>query len=144
MNQQSVNDANVRHAVPFFAVSDMEASLRFYIDGLGFSMADKWMDKGKLRWCWLKLGGASLMLQQFRKEGHDSWTPDGKVGVGVTIYFICKDALAMYREITSRGVRAKQPFVGNAMWVTSVTDPDGYHLAFESPTSEPEGTELSV
>jgi hypothetical protein len=27
--------ANVRQAVPFFAVSSMETSLRYYVDGLG-------------------------------------------------------------------------------------------------------------
>jgi hypothetical protein len=30
--------ANVRQAVPFFAVSSMEASLRYYVDGLGWPL----------------------------------------------------------------------------------------------------------
>jgi hypothetical protein len=63
--------------------------------------------------------------------------------VGVSIYFICKDALAIYREVTSRGVQAKRPFVGNGMWVTQVTDPNGYNLFFESVTDVPEETVLS-
>ena len=29
---------NIRQAVPFFGVKDIEASLRFYVDGLGFTM----------------------------------------------------------------------------------------------------------
>jgi hypothetical protein len=29
------------------------------------------------------------------------------------------------------------------MWVTQVTDPDGYELYFESPTDAPEETEFS-
>jgi len=29
---------NVKQAVPFFGVASMEASLRFYMDGLGFVM----------------------------------------------------------------------------------------------------------
>ena len=40
---------NVKQAVPFFMVSNMEASLRFYIDGLGFRMVNKWIDEGKPR-----------------------------------------------------------------------------------------------
>jgi lactoylglutathione lyase len=40
---------NVKQAVPFFAVSNMEESLRFYLDGLGFEMTLKWIDEGKLR-----------------------------------------------------------------------------------------------
>jgi lactoylglutathione lyase len=143
MNPEPKTDVNVKQAVPFFRVSNMEASLRFYVDGLGCVITHKWIDEGKLRWCWLQLGGAALMLQEFRKEGHDSWVPEGKVGVGVSICFTCEDALKIYREVRSRGVNASRPFVGNAMWVTSVSDPDGYKLEFESPTDLPEETELS-
>ena len=143
MASQAIEEPNVTQAVPMFAVSNMEESLRFYLDGLGFTMSNKWIDEGKLRWCWLQLGNAALMLQEFRKEGHDSWVPKGKVGEGVSINFTCKDALIIYREVTSRGVEAKKPFVGNGMWVTSMSDPDGYKLFFESITNVPEDTEYS-
>lgn len=136
-------EPNVKQTVPFFAVSNLEASLRYYVDGLGFEMTKKWIDEGKLRWCWLERGGAALMLQEFRKEGHDAWVPEGKVGVGVSICFICEDALAIYREVTARGIQASRPFVGNGMWVTSLSDPDGYRIDFESYTHVPEGTEFS-
>ena len=128
--------ANVRQAVPFFAVSSMETSLRYYVDGLGFTMTLKWIDEGKLRWCWLERGGAALMLQEFKRE-------EGKVGLGVSIYFICDDALALYQEFKARGIEAKRPFVGNGMWVTSLSDPDGYQLHFESVTDVPEETEYT-
>ncbi len=136
-------EANVKQAVPFFAVSNIEKSIKYYVDGLGLKMTNKWIDKGKLRWCWLELGDAALMLQEFRKKGHDSWTPEGKVGEGVSIYFICEDALAIYREVKSRGIRVAKPFVGNGMWVTSLSDPDGYQIYFESDTDVPEETVYS-
>jgi len=143
VNTEPKAKPNVQQAVPFFMVSSIEQSLRFYVDGLDFEMDYQWIDEGKLRWCWLQLGGAALMLQEFRKEGHDSWAPEGKVGVGVSIYFICRDALAIYREVTSRGMQAAKPFVGNRMWVTSLSDPDGYKIFFESPTDVPEETVYS-
>jgi lactoylglutathione lyase len=143
MSAETQAEPNVKESVPFFGVSNMEQSLHFYVDGLGFTMANKWIDEGKLRWCWLQHGGAALMLQEFRKEGHDSWVPEGKLGVGVSVCFTCKDALSIYREIKSRGIQTERPFVGNAMWVVGVTDPDGYKLFFESPTDVPEETELS-
>jgi len=119
----------------------MEASLRFYVDGLGFKMTKKWIDDGVLRWCWLELGGAALMLQEVRTEGHDSWVPEGKVGEGVTIDFMCKDALAIYHEAAGPGINAvRRPFVGNGLWVVTFLDPDGYRIEFESPTEVPEET----
>ena len=134
---------NVKQAVPFFGVSNIEASLHFYVDGLGFEMTKQWIDEGKLRWCWLQLGEAALMLQEFKKKGQDAWVPEGKLGVGVSIDFICEDALAIYREVRSRGIQASKPFVGTGMWVTGMSDPDGYKIEFESDTDVPEETEYS-
>ncbi len=69
--------------------------------------------------------------------------PTGKLGQGVSVYFICENALAIYREVTGRGIQASKPFVGNSMWVTSLKDPDGYELHFESMTDAAEETEYS-
>ncbi|HEX3587577.1 MAG TPA: VOC family protein [Candidatus Angelobacter sp.] len=145
MKPQIKTEANVQQAVPFFRVSNMEESLRFYVDGLGFEMTKKWTPDGdgKVRWCWLEHGNAALMLQEYRKEGPNAWKAESKVGLGVSICFQCQDALAIYKEIMARGIAAKRPFVGNAMWVTMVEDPDGYKLEFESFTDVPEETVYS-
>ena len=143
MAQDSLPPPNVRQAVPFLSVANMEASLRFYVSGLGFKMTKNWIVEGEVRWCWLEIGDAAVMLQQFPTEGRNSWRPSGKVGEGVTLTFICADALALYREFKLRSVDASTPFVGNGMWVTGVKDPDGYRLEFESETETPEDTQFS-
>jgi lactoylglutathione lyase len=143
MNAGAGSDGNVKEVVPFLCVSSMERSLLYYIDGLGFTMKNQWVVDGKVRWCWLALGGAALMLQEFAIEGHDSWVPQGKVGEGMSLWFQCADAIAIYREVTSRGIAASEPRVGNGLWDTCLADPDGYRLHFESPTDTPEGTKLS-
>jgi len=140
------SEPNVREAVPFFGVSNMEASLKFYIDGLGFKLKHRWIPDrpedhpdGRIRWCWLTLGKTALMLQEFRKE----YLPKEKLGVGFSINFQCADSLALYREFKSRGVSIpKRPFVGNGLWMVNVADPDGYELYFASPTDAPEESEL--
>ncbi len=144
MNLTSGDDRNVKEAVPFFSVSDIEASVRYYVDGLGFEIVHRWIDGGRLRWCRLQLGGAALMLQQFRTEGPDAWVPAETLGAGIAIYFICDNALAIHRVVTARGIEVDEPFVGNAMWVVGMRDPDGYQLFFESPTDVPEETVLSA
>jgi lactoylglutathione lyase len=141
MSAEQEAGPNVQQAVPFFRVMDIEASVRYYVDGLGFEMTSNWVDEGKLRWCWLQRGGAALMLQEFWKEGHHAWVPEDKLGVGVSVCFICTDALAIYREVTARGIEASRPIVGNGMWNFGLSDPDGYRIEFESDTDVPEGTE---
>jgi lactoylglutathione lyase len=143
MKLETKPEPNVKQAVPFFGVSNIEESVRYYVDGLGFKMIKNWIDEGKLRWCWLERGGAAMMLQEFWKEGHHANVPEGRLGAGVSICFVCEDALTIYREVISRGIQASRPFVGNGMWVTSLTDPDGYRIEFESYTDVPEETEFT-
>jgi hypothetical protein len=132
----------VREVVPFFFVNDIEASLHFYVGGLGFVKTRQWLPNGRLEWCWLELGDSSLMLQELRPDRPNPEATSGAKGAGVSLNFICTDAVAMYHAMRAKGLDAKRPFVGNAMWVTEIRDPDGYVLFFESPTDDPEETEL--
>jgi lactoylglutathione lyase len=143
MSAEAKIEPNVKQAVPFFRVSNILKSVRFYVDGLGFEMTNQWVVEGELRWCWLELGGAALMLQEFSQEGPHARVQQGNLGEGVSIAFQCGDALAIYREALARGLSPSKPFVGNGLWVTLLSDPDGYKLEFASPTDVPEETELS-
>ena len=149
MPVETMTSANVKQAVPFFGVTNIEASLRFYVDDLGFKMKHWWIPDassehyhhpdGRIRWCWLQLGDAAIMLQEFWEGG----TPKETLGTGASVCFMCEDALALYRGFKSRGIQVrKRPYVGNRLWVVPVTDPDGYRMEFESPTDAPEETEL--
>jgi uncharacterized glyoxalase superfamily protein PhnB len=129
--------AIVEESVPFFGVTNMEASLRFYVEGLGFKIALQWVVDGRIRWCRLQHGGAAIMLQEFLKQR----VPTGRLGEGMSVSFTCKDALAIYHHAKLRGIAVQNPFVGNAMWVTNLSDPDGYRISFQSPTVEPEDSE---
>ena len=132
---------NVNQAVPFFWVVNMDSSLKFYVEGLGFAMQRQWVPDGdgKIRWCRLEIGDAAIMLQEIRPHGGPNDTP----GAGVSISFTCQDALALYREFRSRGVQTRRrPFVGNGLWVVPLADPDGYRIEFSSPTDAPEESEL--
>ncbi|MDR3695789.1 VOC family protein [Mucilaginibacter sp.] len=132
------NQPNIRLAVPFFMVKDMQTSLHFYVDQMGFTLTNQWTPRGKIEWCWLTREAVSLMLQEPRdKEKFDAEGPKGK---GISICFQCADALALYHEFVAKGVEIKEPFVGNNMWVVCFTDPDGYKLDFESPTDVAEET----
>ena len=125
---------NIQQAVPFLMVSNMESSLRFYVEGIGFTRTNQWIVDNKIRWCWLQLEGAAIMLQEYRPDR----VPTTKLGEGVSVCFQCRDALALYHGFLSHSLTPKTPFVGNNMWVVQICDPDGYKLDFESPTDAPE------
>lgn len=119
---------NLQLAVPFFMVTNMEASLEFYTKGLGFTITHKWIPLEKIEWCWLQRENVAFMLQQPRNNSY--FEDKGKPGSCMSICVIC--------------IEIPEPFVGNNMWVVSVTDPDGYQLNFESQTEVPEETKYSA
>ncbi len=138
---ETSSSSNLRLAVPFFMVRDMEASLKFYVEKLGFTKTIDWTPRGKIEWCRLERDGVSIMLQEPRNR--EKFDQEGPKGIGISICFQCADALALYHEFTAKGVEIKEPFVGNNLWVVAFPDPDGYRLDFESPTDVPEETTYS-
>ena len=79
------------------------------------------------------------MLQQYRNAEMSR----ERLGEGISIYFICDDALILYHEFLQRNLQPTEPIVGNKMWLTSLRDPDGYNLNFESYTDVFEDTKYS-
>jgi hypothetical protein len=143
MELQPAGIPNVRQAVPLFNVKNIEASLSFYVEGLAFTIKRQWTPEGRIRWCWLERDAVAIMLQEYWKDGQPGGWPDGVLGQGVSICFMCADAIAVYQDAQARGLNPSRPFVGNNLWVTSFIDPDGYRLDFESPTDVPEETVYS-
>ena len=76
---------NVKQAVPFFMVRDMESSINFYVNGLGFSMAETWIEKGKIKWCWLNIDSAAIMLQEYSEKIN---MMQEKPGEGVDLFYM--------------------------------------------------------
>src|SRR5262249_51949023 len=102
-----------------------------YRDQLGFSLAGRADAQGKIFWCRLERGGASIMLQQAEHEDG----PAEERGRGVAFYFVCDDADAVYAELCSRGLELDPPKVAHyGMKQLFVVEPDGYSICFESET----------
>src|SRR3978361_765536 len=97
---------NIQYAAPFFMVSDMETSMKFYAGGLGFAVLNTWTPRGKIEWCWLQREGGPIMLQEFRVSEGRSFLSGDTPGAGVSTWFQCRDSLALYHEFKERGVSA--------------------------------------
>ena len=126
--------ATIGQTWPLLTVQDIEHSVAFYRDHLGFAVCGRAADAdGRLFWCRLERGGSSLMLQQADKE--DGPTEDR--GRGVALYFICDDVDAVHAELAAFGLRVEAPRVTTyGMKQLFVPEPDGYEICFESPTED--------
>lgn len=119
----------VRELWPLLLVTDLERSLTFYRDQLGFAVVDEAKAAGRTFWCRLQRGGASLMLQQAEDEDG----PAEGSGRGVSFYFVCDDVDALYAEFVARGLKLDPPAVAYyGMKQVFVPEPGGYVICFES------------
>jgi len=112
---------------PSFTVNDLNRSLAWYRDVLGFKTDERWEQDGKLMGVSLKAGGVTLMIAQ------DDWKKgrDRKKGEGFRLYCATKqnvDALA--KKIEARGGKLDSPPTDQP-WGTrdfGLTDPDGFKI----------------
>lgn len=113
---------------PLIWVTDMQRSLAFYRDGLGFEVVASWEGPHGIAWCRLKHGPVSLMLQI--AEGD---VPPPVEGQATELFILCDDARALHAEFVARGIPATDPeHMVYDMLQFRVTDPDGYPLWFEN------------
>ena len=119
---------------PSFTVDDVEASLKFYRDVLGFGVGERWEDNGKLLGVELSAGRSVFMI------GQDDWKKgrDRQKGVGFRLY--CEtdqDVDRLAEGIRSRGGTVDGPhdeeWGGRAF---TFDDPDGFKVTISRPTKK--------
>lgn len=116
-----------RSVSPSLTVSDLQRSLRFYKDGLGFSTGEEWKDGDKLVGVMLQSERVYLML------GQDDFAKgrDRVKGVGVRLYIsVDGDVNALAERAKAAGLKLDSG-PGDLGWGPigfTLTDPDGYKL----------------
>jgi predicted enzyme related to lactoylglutathione lyase len=125
--QQDPETLRLRSVEPALTVDDIERSLRFYTNVLGFVVGERWEEGGQLRGVSLKAGACSLGLSQ------DDWSKgrDRKKGEGISLWCAtAQDIDALAARIKAAGARLAQepsdsPEGGRML---AVDDPDGFRL----------------
>ena len=125
-------------ARPVLHVTDVEASLRFYVDRLGFTSPWRHDEDGRARVAQVDRQGCALILA-------DTW-PD-KIGNGLMFISLNVEPAtheaavaaldALRAELESKGVAVKDGSWGYRLLV--VDDPDGNQLFFNYPNETPSG-----
>lgn len=112
--------------------SDLQKSMHFYTDGLGFAVSEKWEEGGVVNGVMLKAGDVLLGLSQddFAK-GRDRIK-----GVGMRLYLETEQELgAIAKQAKAAGI-ALESEPGPLPWGPvgfSLADPDGYKLTIANP-----------
>jgi uncharacterized glyoxalase superfamily protein PhnB len=125
----------LRDASPAFTVNDLDRSLTFYRDVLGFKVDEKWEEDGKLRGVSLTAGKVTLMI------GQDDWKKgrDRMKGQGFRMYFETETSVdALAEGIAKRG-GTLESLPENQPWGYrdfSMADPDGFKITFGSPVKK--------
>lgn len=125
-------------ARPVLHVSDVEASLRFYVDQLGFTSTWRYGEDGRAHVAQVDRQGCALILA-------DNWPQ--KIGKGLMFISLNVEpetpaaataALdALRAELGGRGVSVKEGSWGYRLLV--VDDPDGNQLFFNYPNETASG-----
>lgn len=117
----------LRGISPSFTVTDLQRSIAFYRDVLGFVVGDEWRDNGTLQGCEIRAGSVLFMLNQddFAKGRNRA------KGIGTRLYCsTAQDIDRLAAEITARGGALDQEPT-DMPWgqrVFMLTDPDGFKL----------------
>ena len=124
--RQQPETLRFRSIMPSFTVNDIERSLAWYRDGLGFFVGERWEDGGKLKGVQLKAGACEFGLSQddFAKGRQR----DKAVGFRVWCY-TSQDVDAIAARLAKFGGKiVEEP--GNRWNSYSFTaeDPDGFRI----------------
>lgn len=118
----------LRDIAPSFTASDLQRSIAFYRDVLGFVVGDEWRgDDGVLQGCEMRAGTVLFMLSQ------DDFTKgrDRKKGIGTRLHCsTAQDIDRLAEEIKARGGTLDQEPT-DMEWgqrVFMISDPDGFKL----------------
>ena len=119
-------------ARPVLHVTDVEASLRFYVNRLGFTSPWRYDEDGRARVAQVDRQGCALILA-------DTWP--GKIGKGLMFISLNVEPAtpeaataavdALRSELEAQGVPVKEGSWGYRLLV--VDDPDGNQLFFNYP-----------
>ena len=128
-------------ARPVLHVTDVEASLRFYVDRLGFTNPWRYQENGRVLVAQVDRQGCALILA-------DRW-PE-KVGKGLMFISVnveqeTREAAvaaldALRAELEAKGISVKEASWGYRLLV--VDDPDGNQLFFNYPNEPASGESI--
>lgn len=116
---------------PFFIVRDLRASVAYYTDRLGFTLAFEGPDDD-VTYASVTRERVNIMLKAIAPEVRPQPNHTRHEWARWDAYVYVRDADALFAEFTGRGATFVKPlsFIDDGLWGFEIADADGYVIAF--------------
>ena len=123
----------LKNLIPMLNVSDIDASLGFSRDALGFEVVSDPAAVKEWRWATIRSGRTELMLSQTESGPGLERSPDPHADTRwpTIFYFYPEDVASLYAQVVAAGYQPT-PLIDTiyGMREFSLLDPDGHMLSF--------------
>jgi catechol 2,3-dioxygenase-like lactoylglutathione lyase family enzyme len=123
--------------VTLLEVFNMQKSIDFYCNTLGFKVVQSAGVENYIGWIWLKNANVELMLNSMYELGEEPDTPDQNRMANhadTTLFIGCKDLDSAYEYLKLKGVSVNLPVVTHyGMKQLAFADPDNYGICLQWP-----------
>ena len=127
----STTQTNLESIRPFFIVKDLPASVRYYVEQLGFALEFEG-PPGDVYYAQVGRDAAAIMLKTISAEVAPQPNHTRHPWARWDAYIYTQDPDALYEEFRGRGATFHQQlkFIDDGLWGFEVEDADGYRIAF--------------
>jgi catechol 2,3-dioxygenase-like lactoylglutathione lyase family enzyme len=116
---------------PFFVVKDLRASVAYYVDRLGFTLAFEG-PADDITYASVTRERINIMLKAIAPEVLPLPNHTRHAWARWDAYIYVRDPDALFAEFTERGAAFVKPlsFIEDGLWGFEIADADGYVIAF--------------
>jgi catechol 2,3-dioxygenase-like lactoylglutathione lyase family enzyme len=124
-------EQNLVSITPFFIVTDLQASVRYYVDRFGFTL-DFQGPPDDVYYAQVSREGAAIMLKTIAPDVLPCPNHTRHEWARWDAYVYTRDPDTLFADFTRRGASfvKELSFIDEGLWGFEVTDADGYVLAF--------------
>jgi len=128
---RDIGTRNLVAICPFFIVKDLQVSISYYIERLGFQLDFQGPDDGPY-YAGVSRDGIGIMLKAIAPDVHPRPNHTRHGWARWDAYFYALDPDALFTEFQRRGASFvhELSFIDDGLWGFEVIDADGYVLAF--------------
>jgi catechol 2,3-dioxygenase-like lactoylglutathione lyase family enzyme len=132
--------SNLASISPFFIVKDLQVSIAYYVERLGFTVEFQGPE-GDVYYAGVKREGASIMLKAITPDVLPQPNHTRHEWARWDAYVYTLDPDTLFQEFSQRGVTFVKPlsFIDDGLWGFEIADADGYVIAFFHLRGEGDG-----